>query len=133
MARVIATRSKDPDTQIGSVIVSYDNRIVSCGFNGPPACVDDDFVNWNRPNKYDWVIHAEQNAIIFGLQARRDLTDCILYVTGEPCSKCMLLIAAVGIKQVKYGQTKSTICDKENWEKVLDIATEAGITLTMLE
>ena len=44
MAKLISKRSKDPNTQVGAVIVSSDDRILSVGYNGfPNGCSDDEF------------------------------------------------------------------------------------------
>ena len=37
IAKLIAQRSKDPNTQVGAVIVGKDKRILSLGYNGMPA------------------------------------------------------------------------------------------------
>ena len=42
VAKLAAMRSKDPNTQVGSCIVSEDNNILSMGYNGfPKGCSDD--------------------------------------------------------------------------------------------
>ncbi len=41
MARLVAGWSKDPNAQVGAVIVR-DNRVVATGFNGFPTHVQDD-------------------------------------------------------------------------------------------
>ncbi len=40
MAELVASWSKDPNAQVGAVIVR-DNRVVATGFNGFPAEVED--------------------------------------------------------------------------------------------
>ena len=42
IAKLIAMRSKDPNTQVGAVIVAKDKRILSLGYNGLPAGMSDD-------------------------------------------------------------------------------------------
>ncbi|MBR6398092.1 MAG: cytidine deaminase, partial [Lachnospiraceae bacterium] len=63
-------RSKDPNSQVGSCIVSDDNKILSMGYNGfPRGCSDDEFP-WTREaedpydTKYIYVTHSELNAIL---------------------------------------------------------------------
>lgn len=102
MARIIATRSKDT-TQVGCVIVDPSNRVVSCGFNGAPACMDpfaEAVAIADQSLKHTVVVHAEVNAILF---ARRDLTGCTLYCTHHPCVKCAPIIAQAGITTVVHG------------------------------
>lgn len=102
MAHVIATRSKDT-TQVGCVITDPSNRVVSCGFNGAPSCMDpfaESVAISDQTLKHSVVVHAEVNAILF---ARRDLTGCTLYCTHHPCEKCAPIIAQAGITAVVHG------------------------------
>lgn len=97
MAAVAASWSKDPSTKCGAVIVDPLKRVVSLGFNGFPRTIyDDPKMLEDRDVKYKVTIHAEINAILF---AKRDVTDCTIYVHESlPCGQCAALIAQAGIK-----------------------------------
>ena len=41
MAELVSTKSKDPSTKVGAVIVGPGNEILSTGFNGFPRGVDE--------------------------------------------------------------------------------------------
>lgn len=98
MAELVADWSKDPSTKVGAVIVDEDNRIVSTGFNGfPKGFPDDDELLANRDFKYDVIIHAEENAILF---SNTDLQGKTIVVTHHPCPRCSSKIAQKGIKRV---------------------------------
>ena len=99
LSEFISTWSKDPSTKVGSVIVDKYNRIVSTGYNGLPKDIKDSKERYeNRDIKYKIILHAEENAISY---AKRDLTDCTLYVSGlPPCAHCASLIISSGIKQI---------------------------------
>jgi dCMP deaminase len=101
IAQVAATRSKDPNTQVGSVLVdTATHKIISIGYNGMPAGWAEDPSIWQRPEKYGLVIHSEVNTI---LNANAKFTDATLYVTCFPCPECAKLIAARGgITRVVY-------------------------------
>jgi dCMP deaminase len=94
----ISTWSKDPSTKCGSVIVRDVNKFVSLGYNGyAEGVADDDTLNV-REEKYQRVIHAEKNAILF---AQRDLTGNTIYVFPlAPCGQCAAAICQVGINRV---------------------------------
>ena len=99
LARLVATWSKDPSTQVGAVIVRPDRTIVSVGYNGFPRGTDDhhQLLN-NRETKLRRTVHAEVNAI---LTAKQDLSGCTLYVTPlHPCASCAGIIVQSGIKEV---------------------------------
>lgn len=113
IARIVATRSEDPNTQVGCVIVDSDKRIVSTGFNGPPSKVIMTIDDWDKSNKHSFVIHAEDNAVLY---SRRNLRDCILYSTLEPCIECTKMICAAGIKTMYYLDSRPD----PNVKKLLD-------------
>jgi dCMP deaminase len=99
MARAAASRSKDPSTKCGAVIVGPDNVVASTGFNGfPRGIADTDERLEDREKKYKLVLHAEVNAILF---ARRDLRGHTLYVWPMmPCNACALLVIQTGVTRV---------------------------------
>lgn len=127
MCEVISKRSKDPSTQHGAVVVDDRHRVVSTGYNGGCRKIDDSLIDWSRPGKYNYVIHAEENAI--WTAERKDLEGCTIYVTGQPCRKCMLRIAHSGISKVVYGSRSSQCVDLEDWEISKHIAKLAGVIL----
>jgi dCMP deaminase len=108
LAWIHASFSKDPNTQVGSCIVSNKNQILGTGYNGPPRRMNDCDVIWDRPSKsnpdaiskYDLIVHSEVNAIDSCFSA--DLSDSTLYVTALPCPKCMLEIVREEISRVVY-------------------------------
>ena len=119
-------RSKDPSTQVGSCIVSEDNKILSMGYNGLPlGCSDDEFP-WGREgnpvdNKYFYVAHSELNAILN--YRGGSLDGAKIYVLLFPCNECAKAIIQSGIKTIvydsdKYADTPTVIASK----RMLDAA-----------
>lgn len=116
MARQIAKRSKDPSARHGAVLVDRDNRVLGSGFNGPPPLVDDREVPWLvRPAKYDYIIHAEENALWFALEAHGAgrVSDSVLYCTCFPCPACTLRIVRAGVGLVVYDPAGTAVCVDE--------------------
>jgi len=99
IAYVVANRSHDAQSQHGCVITSQDNHILGTGYNGVMAGVDHTQLPNMRPDKYNWMLHAELNAI-FNCQKRPD--DGIAYVTGHPCLHCFQCLYQVGISKIIY-------------------------------
>jgi dCMP deaminase len=122
---VVSTRSKDPSTKVGCVISDSSNRIISVGYNGFPSGMKETAELWSKPAKYDYVVHAEVNAI---LNIRSDIKDdLVLYVPFYPCSRYALIIAAYGkIKTVKF---KTDYYKNEIAEKIF---AECGIQLVKI-
>ena len=126
IAEAVSKRSPDPNTKHGCVLVDSDRRVVSTGYNGPVKGFPNDQVDYSRPNKYQWMIHAEDNAVIF---AKRDLSGCTAYITGHPCCNCFRRLVQAGVKRVVYG-TRMSKCLEPYEYKVCDrLSRELGIEL----
>lgn len=99
LARLISTWSKDPSTQVGAALLSPDHRVISVGFNGFPQGIADTPERLNeRRIKYQLILHAEHNALIFAGERARGAT---LYTYPiPPCSRCALDIIQFGVKNV---------------------------------
>lgn len=82
-------RSKDPKTKVGAAVFDPRTGGLFLGYNGFPAGIPDYKDRWDGPHKYEWVVHAEANAIRKALMALHDLSDCTLYCTHEPCLACV--------------------------------------------
>ena len=125
-----ASFSKDPVTQIGSIIIDENNYPLGSGYNGPPRQYNDSEVDWSRPAKYDDVIHAEVNAINHCAE-RWKLKGSTIYVTGMPCKVCMLMIVAAGIKRVVYFDGKhydaNSLCGKSQRDESLEVARKGKV------
>ncbi len=97
LAEHVAEWSKDPSTKVGAVI-TRDKKVVSLGFNGFPAGVDDCARRYdNKLVKYGMIVHAEANAI---LTAGNSVAGCTIYSTLLTCNECAKLIIQSGIKRV---------------------------------
>ena len=122
IAKLAASRSKDPSTQVGACIVSSDNRLLSTGYNGAPNGFSDEAFPWERSGdplqtKYMFVCHAEANAIDNFRGYKKEFEGARIYVDLFPCNECAKKIIQNGIKEViylsdKYADTESTIAAK---------------------
>lgn len=121
MAQMVAQKSKDPNTQVGSVIVDDNHCIVGTGYNGMPKGCDDDAFPWGQDtsgienNKYIFVCHSESNALDFSDPLR--LKGSRIYCSLFPCNECAKRIIQNGIKEViylsdKYANLDTTIASK---------------------
>ena len=95
IAKLSAMRSKDPSTQVGTCIVSNDNRILSIGYNGAPNGYDDDKFPWaregqNLETKYPYVCHSEMNAILNYRGSKKALKKSFIYLTNMLIQKELL-------------------------------------------
>ena len=100
-------RSKDPNTQVGACIADTHHRILSVGYNGTPAGLDDDEFPWESTgdpltDKHNYVIHAEANAILNYRGSLKDMAGATVYVTLFPCHECAKTLVQAGIGEVVY-------------------------------
>ena len=104
IAKCVSTWSKDPSTQIGAVIVDNNRRILSTGYNGFPRNIDDKSELYlNREIKYQYILHAEINALFNALYNGVSVKNSIMYVWGLPmCSECAKGIIQSGILEVYW-------------------------------
>ena len=124
IAYLSATRSIDPHTKHGCVITSQDNKILSIGYNGAASRLNNNKIPLTRPDKYQYILHAEDNAI---LNCRFPLDNSIFYITGEPCTSCLNKILQVGASKIVYGPKKSTQITEEIKKHIDFIVRESKI------
>lgn len=109
IAEVVSTRSIDPSTKHGCVLVK-DRHIIGTGYNGPPRGMLDKNIPLTRPEKYPWMKHAEHNALL-----NRTLLDkgFTAYITGEPCFHCLTDLYTAGCTTIVHGSRGSACIDEE--------------------
>lgn len=96
----IAKKSKDK-TKTSAIIVGPDNEIRSTGYNGMPRGFNDlDLNKWQKPEKYNWIEHAERNSIFNAARMGTSTNGCTMYVSHFPCVDCARAIVQSGIVRV---------------------------------
>ena len=108
LALQLAKRSHCIKLQVGAVLVK-DTRIISIGYNGPPAGTyncDEEWPETGCPRDMrggcSLALHAEQNAILYAMHNQASVEGATLYLTLAPCLPCARMIFTVGIKKVIY-------------------------------
>jgi dCMP deaminase len=134
ICRMVATRSKDPNTQIGCVIVGPAHEIRSTGYNSFPRGIRDDVPErLERPMKYLWIEHAERNAICNAARCGTPLEGCTIYVEIMPCMDCARAIVQAGITTVAISDERmkqySSEYYNEHFGMVEVLFREAGVTI----
>lgn len=115
IAKQVSTWSKDPNTQVGAIIVGKKGQILSQGYNGFPRGIKDDNNRLNiREIKLSLMVHAEMNAIYNATYSGACLDGATLYVYGLPiCNECAKGIIQVGISKIVI--LKNSINSKKEW------------------
>lgn len=123
-AMLIASRSACGRLHVGCVLVSggaEPNRIIAAGYNGfLPGCAHASRV---REGHEQATVHAEQNAIADAARRGVSVAGATAYISHFPCVNCSKILAAAGIRQVKYH------FEYDSDPLVTDLFAEAGIRL----
>lgn len=124
LAEKLALRSHCVKAQVGAVLTK-DTRIVSLGYNGPPAGTHNCDQEWpidgcarDSKGSCSLALHAEQNAILYAVKNNTTIDGSTLYVTLSPCIACARVIYTMGIKRVFY---------KNSYAEFKNIATDEGV------
>lgn len=124
LADKLALRSHCVRAQVGAVLTK-DTRIVSLGYNGPPAGTHNCDEVWpgegcakDSKGSCSLALHAEQNAILYAVKNNMSIEGTTLYVTLSPCISCARVIFTTGIKKVFY---------KNSYAEYKKIPTDEGV------
>ena len=135
MCDLVAKKSKDYSTKVGCVIVGEGNEVVSIGYNSFPRGINDDLEErQERPKKYFFFCHSEENAILNAARTGAGLKGCRIYVSWCPCAPCARLIIQSGIKEIIVKnmlppQTSNSKKWIESCEAALEMLNERGIPI----
>ena len=101
LAEAASMRSHDDETKVGGVLIKNDTgMLVATGHNGFARGAPDNLLPTTRPEKYEYMIHAEENLISHCAKSGIPIDNCTLVITLSPCQKCLRLMWQAGITQV---------------------------------
>jgi len=124
VATLISCRSTCHRLRVGCVIVN-DRRIASTGYNGFLAGAPHESIV--RNNHEQATVHAEQNAIADCARRGVSTAGATCYVTHYPCINCAKILAASGVRMVKY------VSDYKNDPLVPGLLSSAGVHVEKLD
>ena len=108
LASDLSKRSHCVKAQVGAVLTK-DTRIISIGYNGPPAGTHNCDEEWpetgcprDARGSCSLALHAEENAILYAVKNGANLEGATLYTTLSPCLPCARLIFSAGVKHVFF-------------------------------
>lgn len=124
---------------VGAVITDSQNRIVSTGYNGPPA----GFIHQGNPC-FMWcgratvhrseddkcvAVHAEANALLSADRSRWQ--GGTIYINKHPCWECCKLIANSGLSRMVVRPVNPTP-EGHHSEQTYDFMEQCGITVEVI-
>lgn len=101
LAVAASLRSHDTQTKVGGILVKNDTgMIVATGHNGFVRGAKDKDLPTTRPDKYEYMVHAEENLLAHSAKSGISVDKCTLIITLSPCQKCLRLMWQAGITTV---------------------------------
>ncbi|KAJ3078263.1 Cytidine and dCMP deaminase domain-containing protein 1 [Rhizoclosmatium hyalinum] len=106
LAHIAAKRTDDPKLGVGSVFVDEEGRYFSVGWNGYPKKSQhldypqagaDDSVEYEEL-KYDYILHSEQNALLWRNPPGVRVKNSWVVVTKLPCDECSPMLFDNGLR-----------------------------------
>jgi dCMP deaminase len=124
LAEKLALRSHCVKAQVGAVLTK-DTRIISLGYNGPPAGTHNCDLEWpdtgcprDSKGSCSLALHAEQNAILYAAKNNVSMQGATLFVTLSPCISCARVIYTTGIQKVYF---------KDSYAKYKGLLNDEGV------
>lgn len=138
LANDLAGRSHCVKAHVGAVLTK-DTRIISIGYNGPPAGTHNCDEEWpdagcarDSKGSCSLALHAEQNAILYAVKNGANLEGATLYTTLSPCLPCARLIFSAGVKRVYFDKSYAEYKGIGSDEGV-DFLNKFGVSATKLD
>jgi dCMP deaminase len=98
IACTVAKRSHDSETKVGALLINNkSNAILATGYNGFIKGACDSILPNTRPEKYEYILHAEMNLLTNCARHGISMDDCFLVCTLSPCKLCARLMMNSGI------------------------------------
>ena len=133
IAQAMSSRSPDPSTKVGAVIV--DNKaIIALGYNHIPSRIQ--YVTSqieNRDWKYPRTIHAEVDAIL--KLGKQFVTNAVMYCTHFPCDRCAIMIVESCIKEIYTRRVPPEMLERwgDSMKLASQILQEGGVFVNYLD
>lgn len=104
-AKLFSELSYSEKKKVGAVIAK-DGRILATGYNGTVSGFDNTCETYSMLEDKlvtsPYVIHAEQNALMFCAKNGIPIDGTTMYITLSPCDTCAKLLVQAGIKRVVF-------------------------------
>lgn len=120
--------NRDPNRQVTANIFCSAGDLVCSGSNKFVCDELSTEARWERPEKYDWVMHAEEDAIHNAYSLLGSLAGCTMEVSFFPCSRCANHIVRSQISKLRA--PKPDLMDDawgRQWSISLEILRVGGV------
>lgn len=127
--------SDDPDTQTGCLAV-LTSGVMTFAANTLPTDVRKTEERLQRPDKYNYIGHAEENLIAKAASSHDSLFGAKVYINWFPCAPCARMLVNARITElvvdaVAYRLRKDD--PRYSFAEALNILIEGGVKITWWE
>lgn len=127
MAEALANEmSPDAETKVGAILISPTGRQIASGYNGFSSGADDDNLPKTRPDKYEYMHHAERNILYNCLDEGIRTRGCTIVCTLSPCLDCLRACYQSGIKTIVYRDLYHKFDNNNFYRELRDIYVDIG-------
>lgn len=134
LADVVSRRSIDAETKHGCLIIDQHKHIIGVGYNSHGRDLPSSLPRY-RPDKYPWMIHSEENAIVNCTVSPWMIPgELTAYITGHPCFRCAYLLRQAHINKVVFSGTKRWLAPPVGEQHLFDSLLKQGdFTITRVK
>ena len=127
MAEEVAMLSPDLETQVGAIMLSAEGRIIASSLNGFLRGAPDDSLPTTRPDKYEFIQHAERNMIYNCAYEGIRTKDTTIVCTLSPCLECLRACFQAGVKQIIFKELYHRFENITFYTKLKDVKVTTSV------
>ena len=125
----VSLASHDPDTQIGVAFFDENGHCIKFASNRIPFLITVTKERTTRPKKYNWIEHAERNAI-YKHGNSNDFFGSTAFLNWFPCVDCARALVSVHIARLIYRIKAERMSDpKYGFQDATEILLAGGVEL----
>jgi len=134
-AAIVAECSPDKETQVGAILLSGNTRsVVSEGYNGFIRGATNENLPTTRPDKYQYMIHAETNLVCNAARNQVSTLGGIVFITHTPCINCIRLLYQAGIQEIYFSEEHASFqVVRNSLDFTVQFTTESFYTKITIE
>ena len=121
IAHEIKHLSHDLETQVGAVMLSPEGRIIATSYNGFVRSADDEALPRIRPDKYQYMQHAERNLIYNCAYEGIRTKGTTIYSTLSPCLECVRACFQAGVSKIIFDELYHKFPNVNHYVDIKDI------------
>lgn len=121
MAHEMKKLSPDSETQVGAIMLSREGRIIASSFNGFLRGAADNELPTTRPDKYQYMQHAERNILYNCSYEGIRTKDTVIISTLSPCVDCLRACFQSGVVEIIFDELYDKFPNTDFYEKLPDV------------